>query len=81
MFGFMPIGPWEIALILAIVLIIFGPGKLPQLGKMFGRALGEFKSSVKDVEDSVKDVKDSVKDVKDSIKLVDTEESKKSNTP
>ena len=30
------IGPWEIALILAIVLIIFGPKKLPELAKSIG---------------------------------------------
>jgi len=46
MFGILPIGPWEIILVLAIVLIIFGPGKLPQVGKMFGKAIGEFRSSV-----------------------------------
>lgn len=49
----MPIGPWEIVLILAIVLIIFGPGKLPQVGKMVGKAIGEFKGTVKEVEDAV----------------------------
>ncbi|MBS3969293.1 MAG: twin-arginine translocase TatA/TatE family subunit [Clostridia bacterium] len=64
MFGILPtIGPWEIALILIIVLIIFGPGKLPQVGKSIGKAIREFKGSVKEVEDSVK-----VEDEKDEEK-------------
>ncbi|MGB4504488.1 MAG: twin-arginine translocase TatA/TatE family subunit [Syntrophaceticus sp.] len=46
MFGFLPsIGPWEIILILAIVLIIFGPGKLPELGKLIGDGVREFRSA------------------------------------
>lgn len=46
MFGFLPsIGPWEIILILAIVLIIFGPGKLPELGKLIGDGIREFREA------------------------------------
>ena len=61
MFGIFQIGPWQIILILVIVLIIFGPGKLPQVGKSLGKAIREFKGSVKEVEDSVSEVKDVVK--------------------
>jgi len=39
------IGPWEIALILAIVLIIFGPKKLPQLAKSVGDAIRQYKDA------------------------------------
>ncbi|OGD54473.1 hypothetical protein A3K80_08675 [Candidatus Bathyarchaeota archaeon RBG_13_38_9] len=39
------IGPWEIALILAIVLIIFGPKKLPQLAKAIGDSIRGFKDA------------------------------------
>ncbi|HHW07132.1 MAG TPA: twin-arginine translocase TatA/TatE family subunit [Clostridia bacterium] len=48
------IGPWELILILAIALIIFGPGKLPEVGKALGRGLREFKSAAKDITDSTK---------------------------
>ncbi len=41
------IGPMELLLILAIVLIIFGPGKLPEAGAALGRALREFRRGVK----------------------------------
>jgi TatA/E family protein of Tat protein translocase len=35
-------------IILAIALIIFGPGKLPELGKGLGKAMREFKSAMSD---------------------------------
>ena len=37
------IGPWEIGLILVIILIIFGVGKLPQVGGAIGKGLREFR--------------------------------------
>jgi len=37
------LGPWELALILGIVLIIFGVGKLPQVGGAVGKAIREFR--------------------------------------
>ena len=36
-------GPWEIALILAIILIVFGVGKLPQVSGAIGKGLRAFK--------------------------------------
>ena len=43
MFG--RIGPMELILILVIVLVIFGPGKLPMIGQSLGKAIREFRSS------------------------------------
>lgn len=40
------IGPLEIAVVLIIVLIIFGPKRLPELGKSMGHGIREFKSSL-----------------------------------
>ncbi|HZU77316.1 MAG TPA: twin-arginine translocase TatA/TatE family subunit [Dehalococcoidia bacterium] len=37
--------PWHLIIILAIVLIIFGPGKLPDIGSALGRGIREFKES------------------------------------
>ena len=37
------IGPWEIALVLVIILIVFGVGKLPQVGGAVGKGLRAFK--------------------------------------
>jgi len=36
------IGPWEIALILVIILIVFGVGKLPQVGGAIGKGMRSF---------------------------------------
>ena len=50
MFGMIgPLGMWEIVLILVIALIIFGPGKLPEVGKAVGRGLKEFKSAANSI--------------------------------
>ena len=37
------VGPWEIGLILLIILIIFGVGKLPQVGGAIGKGIREFR--------------------------------------
>lgn len=37
------IGPWEMGLVLAIILIIFGVGKLPQVGGALGKGLRAFR--------------------------------------
>jgi sec-independent protein translocase protein TatA len=36
-------GPWEIGLILVVILIVFGVGKLPQVGGALGKGLRAFK--------------------------------------
>lgn len=38
-------GPWEIALILVIILIVFGVGKLPQVGNAIGKGIRSFKKA------------------------------------
>ena len=47
------IGVPGLILILIIALIIFGPAKLPQLGRAVGQTLKEFKNSTKEVMDDV----------------------------
>jgi len=39
------LGPWEIGLILVIVLIVFGAGKLPQIGNAIGKGIREFRGA------------------------------------
>ncbi len=41
----MRLGAWEIGLILVIVLIVFGVGKLPQVGTAIGQGLRSFKKA------------------------------------
>ena len=51
MFG--KFGPWELILILIIALVIFGPSKLPELGRSLGKGIKEFKGATKELQDSV----------------------------
>jgi len=44
---------WLILLLLIVVLIIWGPGKLPDVGAGMGRAIREFKKATNEVRDSV----------------------------
>lgn len=54
MFGFIGnVGPWELILILVIVLVIFGPGKLPKVGESLGKALQSFKKAKDDDEEEM----------------------------
>ncbi|MBS4026124.1 MAG: twin-arginine translocase TatA/TatE family subunit [Clostridia bacterium] len=61
------IGAVELIAILVIVLIIFGPGKLPELGKSLGSAIKEFRKSTNEIK----------QEVEQSVKG-ETEEEKKS---
>ena len=44
-------GPWEIVLILVVILIIFGVGKLPQVGGAIGKGLRAFRQGQRGEED------------------------------
>lgn len=46
--GIGSLGPLEIVLLLSIVIIVFGVGKLPEVGGALGKAVREFRSSVKE---------------------------------
>lgn len=48
----MPIGWMELVLILVIALVVFGPGKLPEVGRAVGRGIAEFKKAARDFEAS-----------------------------
>ncbi len=50
MFG---LGTQELLIILVLVLIIFGAGKLPQLGGALGKGLRDFKTGIKETSDEV----------------------------
>jgi sec-independent protein translocase protein TatA len=54
LFGFIGnIGPWELVLVLVIVLVIFGPGKLPKVGESLGKALQSFKKAKEEDDDEL----------------------------
>lgn len=62
MFG---IGMPELILILIIGLVVFGPGKLPEIGKAVGRSLNEFKKATSGImnDEPTKDVTNEKKEV------------------
>ncbi len=53
----MPLGPGSIALIVLVALLIFGPKKLPELGRAAGNTLREFKHATKGLADDDDDSK------------------------
>ncbi len=59
------IGLPGLIIILVLALIIFGPKKLPEIGRAFGQTLREFKNSTKDLSNEVmSDLDDSKKEPK-----------------
>ena len=44
-------GIWELVIVLVIILIIFGVGKLPEIGKGLGRGIKEFKNANREPEE------------------------------
>ncbi|HLR20529.1 MAG TPA: twin-arginine translocase TatA/TatE family subunit [Tissierellaceae bacterium] len=55
MFGPGKIGMMELIVIFAIALVVFGPAKLPELGKSMGEAIRQFKDSSKEITKSIDD--------------------------
>ncbi len=79
MFG--SIGPMELILIFVIALLVFGPKKLPEIGRSVGKALREFKKTsdeikgrieeeieASEIKDIRKDIQSSVDDIKSGVK-------------
>jgi sec-independent protein translocase protein TatA len=52
------IGPLEIAIVLVIALIVFGPKKLPELGRSIGSGINEFRHGLSNMGDSDRDRED-----------------------
>ncbi len=84
MFG---LGFPELLLIFVIALIVFGPKKLPDLGRSLGRALSEFKKASEEFQESMKaEMKEVEKTAQlDELKKIGeeitTDETKQASTP
>ena len=68
----MRFGPWEIALILLIVLIVFGVGKLPQVGGAIGKSIRSFKKAQSGEDEDAEKAKTVVKTEAKSEKKSET---------
>ena len=82
----MRIGPTEIIIILVIVMLVFGIGKLPELGKSLGEGLRSFKKVQEDITQEVKTTTATVTadnspktEVQDSTREADSEQIKDSS--
>ena len=62
----MSLGPWEIALIILFVIILFGGKKLPELARGLGLGLKEFKKAKREITDEVQNAAEDVDDGKET---------------
>lgn len=51
--NFFGVGPAEIILILVVALIVFGPGKLPEIGSTLGKSIREFKRATSEMTEEL----------------------------
>ncbi len=72
------IGPWELALILLVALIVVGPGKLPEVAKSIGKGISEFKKVTsgykKEFQDAMDGIEEPIKKLADEIPKVKDQE-------
>ena len=77
----MGIGFPELMIILVIIMIIFGAGKLPEIGSAFGNSIKNFKKSMKDAEEIQEAANlESAEKVEDSSNSESTEDETATNT-
>ena len=69
--AFFNLGPWEILLILIVVLILFGAKRLPELARGLGLGINEFRDAV---DSSKKEIIDGLETESESSKEKDSEE-------
>lgn len=55
------IGPWEIAAIVAVVVLLFGGKKIPELMKGIGKGVKSFKEGMSEIEKEINDAGEEVK--------------------
>ena len=71
-------GPWEWIIVLVVVLIFFGAGKLPQVLSQMGKGVRAFKDGMKEEEDETKSIEAQSTSMQDDVKVSEAEEVQKS---
>jgi TatA/E family protein of Tat protein translocase len=61
------IGLPELLVIIVIALIVFGPNKLPELAKAFGKAMREFKKATEEVKESFEEETKDLRELKNTL--------------
>ena len=64
----MSLGPWEIVLVVLVIIILFGGKKIPELARGLGKALKEFRKTTKDLKDEVNSAAEDVRSAVDETK-------------
>ena len=64
----MSLGPWEIVLIILVIILIFGGKKIPELARGLGKGLREFKKTTREIKNEVDTVREDVKRSVDNTK-------------
>ena len=64
----MGLGPWEIGLIIIVIIILFGGKKLPELARGLGLGLREFQKATREIKDEVKSATEDMEDIEKEIK-------------
>jgi len=59
---FLIVGPWQIALVVILILLLFGGKKIPELMKGLGSGIKEFKNAAKEEQPDVKKEEDTTKE-------------------
>lgn len=63
------LGPWELLLIIIIALILFGPKKIPEIARMLGQAVAEFKKASQAVYEVKDEIESTKKEIESTFKL------------
>ncbi|MCD6518378.1 MAG: twin-arginine translocase TatA/TatE family subunit [Anaerolineae bacterium] len=70
------VGPTELIIILVIILIFFGAGKLPELGGALGKGVREFKKASTEIDETKKEIKNVAQAATKEVKGVADETTK-----
>ena len=79
----MGIGFPELMIILVIIMIIFGAGKLPEIGSAFGNSIRNFKKSMKEAEENSEELPETTDEASDTVEVTegDSDEPKTDENP
>jgi sec-independent protein translocase protein TatA len=79
----MGIGFPELMIILVIIMIIFGAGKLPEIGSAFGNSIRNFKKSMKEAEENAEELPETTDEASDTAEVTagDSDELKTDESP
>ena len=69
------IGLSELVIVLVIALVVFGPKRLPDMGRQLGKTIREFRDATSEIRSQIgiDDIADSVKDIKSGFSLTSTD--------